>query len=518
MQRGSNESNTPVTQTMLKITPQRGLWRILATFLAISVTLPVQATPAMEKLFYVLKSKGSLTQDEYDMLIAAMRADEKVASPKSSPSESAPATGNIATRLAKTESKLESLENVITNTRGQVEDISKITDNTSPATMSKADLDVLLADKWYERLKLKGYMQFRGSSVLNENGGLLNVPNDPFANDVTTLGIRRGRLTLSGDITSHLYMYVQVDYFGTVTGSASGTGTNVNALQARDYYADISLDPGREYRVRLGLSKVPFGWSNMQSSQNRLATERPDAINSAVEGERDLGAFFYYSPYDVRERFKNLVKMGLRGSGDYGLLALGAYSGQGIGRSDGNAQTHFVARLAYPFEFSNGQFFEVGIAAYTGRFMPAVTGATAVPTRGVNDSRVGISAILYPQPFGLEAEWNWGEGPELNTATNRIDAKSLNGGYIQACYRHVFANSQELIPFVRWQYYNGGRKFAANAPHNNVNEVGLGLRYIPYPELEMSLMFNHGTRTNTNLAPYNAVSYEYIGLQAQVNF
>ncbi|MBM3773272.1 MAG: hypothetical protein FJW27_18680 [Acidimicrobiia bacterium] len=51
-----------------------------------------------------------------------------------------------------------------------------------------------------------------------------------------------------------------------------------------------SLDTQNAWRLRFGQSKVPFGSVNMQSSQNRAPLERPDALNSAVEGERDLGA------------------------------------------------------------------------------------------------------------------------------------------------------------------------------------------------------------------------------------
>ena len=99
-----------------------------------------------------------------------------------------------------------------------------------------------------------------------------------------------------------------------------------------------------------------------------------------------------------------------------------------------------------------------------------------------------------------------------------ISVASLSGGYVQANYRQVFSSQRELIPFVRWQTYNGGRKFATNAPKDNVNEIGFGFRYIPYPELELTAMYMHGNRTNTNIAPYNNTSYDYLGLQAQVNF
>ena len=498
----------------------RVLAALAAVIIALPPSLPLAASPAMEKLFFILKSKGSLTQDEYDMLVAAMRADEK-----SSPA--APASG-LSQRLATTESKIESLENVISNTRGQVEEISKITDNTSPATMSKAEIDVLLADKWYERLKLKGYVQNRLYSNLGDDDtpGATQA-NDPFIGDAMSYGIRRGRLTFSGDVTNHLYLYAQMDFFAGL--STANAGGRSYALQARDMYADISLDPAREFRARIGLSKVPYGWSNLQSSQNRLALERPDALNSAVEGERDMGAYLIWAPYEIRERFKNLVKMGLRGSGDYGVLNAGVYNGTGINNDDNNGKMHYIVHAAYPFEFDNGQFFEIGASFYTGNFRPgtAAMGALAAPTvaaNGVRDQRIAVNAILYPQPFGLEAEWTWGKGPQLSQDLLTITSQSLEGGYLQACYRHVFPNQSELIPFVRWQTFDGARKFATNAPKNRVSEVAFGLRYVPYPELEMTLMYSQGTRTNTTDNPagagprYRDVNVSYIGLQAQINF
>jgi hypothetical protein len=366
---------------------------------------------------------------------------------------------------------------------------------------------------------------------MRNDGADLNVPNDAIANDLSSFGLRRGRMVYSGDVTNHLYVYTQMDFFGSA-------GTSTQAVSARDYYADISLDSGREYRVRVGQSKVPFGWVNMQSSQNRLALERPDALNSAAEGERDIGAFFYWAPHEVRNRFKDLVKMGLRGSGDYGVLALGAYSGNGLNKADNNGASHYVARLAYPFEFDNGQFLELGIQGYTGQFLPGTaelkyskdgvkkqfSPTVLGNTRGVRDERVGVSAILYPQPFGIETEWNWGRGPVLSNDLRTISSGGLSGGYVQASYRHIFEDQQELIPFIRYQTFDGGRKFAANAPRNHVNEWAIGLRYIPYSELELSLMYSTGNRTNTSQtstgssSPYDQARVDYLGLQAQINF
>jgi hypothetical protein len=92
--------------------------------------------------------------------------------------------------------------------------------------------------------------------------------------------------------------------------------------------------------VRVGQSKPPFGFENLQSSQNRLALDRADALNSATPGERDLGAFFYYAPPEARRRSKHLVSSGLKGSGDYGVVGLGVYNGQGINQREGRRPSH----------------------------------------------------------------------------------------------------------------------------------------------------------------------------------
>lgn len=498
--------------------------RLSANLMAVTAALmlchDVEASPAMEKLFFILKQKGSITADEYDLLMETMRQEERSGSKKAA--VPAPvAQAGLDKRLNETEQKLDQIENAISTAKTQVEDLSRISDNTSPATLSKKDLDALLSDKWYERVKLRGYAQVRYIGMLGDEEPGIHQPSDALVSNTQSLGIRRGRLVLSGDVSDMVYVYMQADYMAAVGG--------VTALQARDVYADISLDPAREFRVRLGLSKVPYGFTNMQSSQNRYALERADAINSAVEGERDMGAYLIWAPYDIRNRFKDLVKMGLRGSGDYGVLNFGAFNGQGINNADRNGELHYIARAAWPFEFDNGQILEIGSSVYYGRYVPTAAaipgvGTPAFDSRGVRDTRVAINAILYPQPFGIEAEWNWGYGPQLSDDMRTITSQSLSGGFVQAVYRHVFPDQQELLPFLRWQNFDGARKFAANAPRNRVNEIAIGFEYIPYPELEITLMYAMGTRTNTTDNPavagprYRDVNYNYLGLQAQINF
>ncbi len=369
---------------------------------------------------------------------------------------------------------------------------------------------------WYDRLSLRGYGQIRYTTLLGENNTPdLVVPNDRSISEPETIILRRGRVTLSGDVTDHLYVYAQMDFAGSPGGD--------QAVQMRDYYGDLAFDGDKEFRLRFGLSKVPFSWVNMQSSQNRAALERPDALWSSQENERDFGAFFLWAPKAIRERFRDLVKSGRKGSGDYGVVAVGAYGGNGTNRSDNNGEVHTVARVTWPFELPNRQVLEVGMAGYTGHFKPttqAIGGVTpTVADRGVLDQRVGVNAVWYPQPFGLEAEWNWGRGPQLSSDTTKITDEYLQGGYVQASWLHT-GGSGTWFPFARWNYYDGARKFARNAPSDNVNELDLGVEWSPWPEVEFTAQYTHTFwRTDTSTAPFNqARADDRVGFQVQINF
>lgn len=394
-------------------------------------------------------------------------------------------------------------------------------------------LHSLMKDSWFEKLSIRGYLQVRSYSLLGKDDKAKNlaVPNDRFVKEAESIGIRRGRLILSGDATNHLYVYAQADFHGSVGPSGGDSG-----LQMRDYYGDISIDEKKEFRFRVGESKVPFGFVNLQSSQNRAPLERPDALNSACEGERDLGVYFLWAPEAKRKMFKELVSSGLKGTGDYGVLSAGAYSGQGLNRSDVNGDFHYIARASCPFELENGQVFEVGIQGYTGNFaVPKTEGyrmnnaAVAAPNRdtaGLTDRRAAATFVWYPQPLGFEAEWQVGEGPELNTGTNTIEVQSLSGGYAMVNYR-IKADGMEYLPFVRYSMYKGGRKFATNAPNSEVSELDVGLEFSPWKEVELTVQYTHTfDRYNTTDVgsgkrdAYNnlASGADRLGVQCQINF
>lgn len=373
------------------------------------------------------------------------------------------------------------------------------------------------ATKWSDRLAIRGYGQFRYTTLLNEdNSPNLNVPNDRSVNEAETLFLRRGRVILSGDVTDHLFVYAQLDFAGS-------TGAPDQSLQMRDFYGDIAFDADKEFRLRPGVSKVPFGWVNLQSSQNRGPIERPDALNSAVEGERDIGAYLYWAPKATRELLRDLVRSGRKGSGDYGVLGIGPYSGQGLNRSDANGDLHWVARASYPFELADKQVVELGVQGYLGDYVPSTAAIGGVTPRfasdGVRDERVAVTGVWYPQPFGLEAEWAWGNGPQLSDDGTQITSEYLQGGYVMASWLHK-DDAGTWFPFLRWNFFDGSRKFARNAPKSEVSEVDFGFEYSPWPEVEFTVMYTHTFwRTDTTTAPFDeARGDDRIAFQVQINF
>jgi hypothetical protein len=487
---------------------------------------------------------------------------------------------------------------------------------------------------WYDRMSIRGYTQVRYTNFLQNaqsyNDGVYWADNS--ARPRSNFLIRRMRLIFSGDVSEHLYVYIQPDFASTPPGgfsnaaafnsygsSSANAATTIAAYtnaansgtwnyyqpyanispwggqvgqysnatghftQLRDAYADIYFDHDKEFRVRAGQSKVPYGFTNMQSSQNRLTLDRPDALNTATRDERDLGLYFYYTPKEMRHLFRDLVKNNLKGSGDYGMFAFGVYNGQGANRVELNKDLHLVSRFTYPYVFESGQVVEASIQGYTGRvmpytaairpslgmatnqaglvtaqmntigsgFVPYVNGpgynnvgdwrlttwpynSTSSPTsssggfypacangcQGVQDSRVAISGIIYPQPFGVQSEWNWGVSPGLNGTQTAITKQNINGGYVLVNYKYEDKDYGlgTFFPYVQYQYFNGYSKYETNAPQNRVNEWDVGVEYQPLPEVEITASYNKSDRTNITAAPYRQFQTDTLRWQLQWNY
>ncbi|MCL7986970.1 OprO/OprP family phosphate-selective porin [Sphingobacterium sp. lm-10] len=367
---------------------------------------------------------------------------------------------------------------------------------------------------WYQAINMRGYVQARYNRLLETNPNLGCEQCDASWGEGGGFFLRRVRLIFSGQLNDRIYFYIQPDFASSAQGG-------LNYGQLRDAYFDLGLDAKNEFRLRIGQSKVPYGFENMQSSQNRLPLDRADGTNSALRNERDLGVFFYWAPQEKRRLFAELIAKGLKGSGDYGVFAFGVYNGQTANNPEGNKGMHVVSRFSYPMELGD-QIIEPGLQAYTGRFIISQNriseGISVDADRDYLDQRVAASFVLYPQPFGIQAEYNIGRGPEYNGLQQAIDTKSLAGGYVTLSYMTQFKN-QIFIPFTRLQQYKGGKKHEQDARSYDVKELELGVEWQPSRYFELVAMYTISSRRyEDQQLPNNLQRGNLLRLQAQLNF
>jgi hypothetical protein len=383
---------------------------------------------------------------------------------------------------------------------------------------------------WFDRLSIRGYAQFRINEVLWEDpdGAPPDYVDDGSVGLDKGFFIRRARIILSGDVSDHMYVYIQPDFANTPPGSQDSTFFG----QLRDCYCDLYFDTEKIHRLRVGQSKLPYGWENMQSSSNRIPLDRSDGLNSAGRNQRDLGVFYYYTPDFAQDLFKFVLDQGLKGSGNYGLFGLGVYNGQGGSIREENDNLHMVARLTYPFQFDDGQVMELGIQGYTGKYVvltspinpigipPAV--APFSNEDGYVDQRVAGTLVYYPQPLGFQTEWNVGRGPSLNNSQTAIVDKPLYGGYAMMMYRWKTDRIGTLFPFVRYHHYKGGYKTVRNAPNSLVDEWEFGLEWQFNPQMELTTQFTFTDRTNAEVQPTGTSYDQFMGtlfrMQFQMNY
>lgn len=369
------------------------------------------------------------------------------------------------------------------------------------------------AKPWFQNFNIRGYAQVRYNRLLETNPDLKCEQCDRSWGENGGFFLRRMRIIFSGQINKQVYFYIQPDF------ASAPSSSTLNFAQIRDAYFDVGVDKDNEFRFRIGQSKVPFGFENLQSSQNRLPLDRNDGLNSALSNERDIGVFFYWAPKEIRQRFSMLVRDGFKGSGDYGVFAFGAYNGQTPNRPDLNDELHVVARLSYPFVIGN-QIIEPSIQAYTGQFVVSAVSNGVTTTEDLNylDERAAVSIVLYPRPFGIQAEYNIGRGPEYNKQTNAIEESSLTGGYATLNYKIDFKN-QKLYPFLRYQYYDGGKKHELDARSYQVRELEIGLEWEPVEAFELVTMYTISSRRFEDaMKPNNDQSGSLLRIQAQLNF
>ena len=134
------------------------------------------------------------------------------------------------------------------------------------------------------------------------------------------------------------------------------------------------------------------------------------------------------------------------------------------------------------------------------------------------DERYAASLILYPKPFGIQAEYNIGKGPEYDATKDSIMTKDLKGGYVTLSYL-IKIKKQVIIPFVRGTVYEGGKKHELDARAHNVKEIEGGIEYQLFKNFEFTASFMYSERTTSDRTKENnQQSGSLLRLQAQLNF
>lgn len=365
--------------------------------------------------------------------------------------------------------------------------------------------------RWYERINVNGYAQFRYS--MRSQNNLTNQQGESFSNNNNgDFFYRRIRMVFQGQMSERISFFLQ--------GAYEGNGFQTSNAEMVDAYADYYLTKDKEHRFRAGLHRVPNSFDTYRSSSQRQELDRSEAIQTGAPGERDFGLAYYWSPKTAQERFATLTTYH-NGPGDYGVFGIMVYNGQGRNQVERNRDKHFGAKLAYPFELPNGRLLEAGVLAFTGIYNVQNVGAPNSTSGSrcekilehggceVQDQRVTAYVWTPPQPWGIMAEYTVGRGPERDSR-GVVSEQELHGGYVQANYTWRYSDIGQLTPYIRYSYYHGGMKnFQAAAANNTM--WNFGLVWEPDTHLRLVTEYSLHDRLDTTLLVANAPQAELYG-------
>ncbi len=374
------------------------------------------------------------------------------------------------------------------------------------AAAASAEQGMLTNPRWYERIRITGYVQFRYSMISNGKCDLSLTDTNACTNP-QEFYVRRIRMVFSGQVSERAFFYLQPAF----EGNGFNTGSSVNLV---DVFADYMLTKDRQNRLRFGMHRVLNSFDTFRTSGQRQELDRHESVQSGAAGERDLGISYYWTSPIAQQRFQTLTQYH-NGPGDYGNFGIQIMNGQGRNQAELNADKLIGVRLAHPFELPDGRLFEVGVHAFRNQFVasgvtqgPTGTAATrcdsAPKSTGCQklDERINAYFWLPPQPWGIMAEWTMGRGPQRDNQGILRD-QDLHGGYVQGNYTWRYSDIGLLTPYVRWGEYYGGNKNSSQAISYNTRNVNVGLVWEPdtHWRFVAEWLFKHGQNQQSNGGP-----------------
>lgn len=353
------------------------------------------------------------------------------------------------------------------------------------ALTQQAELQMAASPRWYERIRISGYVQMRyalnGNPMMDIPLGDKNATAKP-----QSFYFRRIRMPIQGQISDRLAFYLQPAF----EGDGYNTGNSVDLIDA---FGDFHITTNKQHRLRFGLQRTPNSFDTYRSSSQRQELDRAEAVQSGQPGERDLGISYMWTSQIAQQRFAQLATYH-NGPGDYGNFAIMVYNGQTRNKVEANADKHVGIRLAHPFELPNGRLVEVGAQAYRGMYVVGLSqGSTQVSNcpfaqhqYGSGDSKTGCQILderftgylwTPTQPWGFLAEYTVGRGPKRN-AQGVIEETHLYGFYVQPYYTWRYSDVGMLTGYFRYGEYRGGLK-TINGVDGRSNTVNVGLVWEP---------------------------------------
>src|SRR5690606_6410646 len=114
--------------------------------------------------------------------------------------------------------------------------------------------------------------------------------------------------------------------------------------------------------------------------------------------------------------------------------------------------------------------------------------------------------------------YNFGRGPEYHKFTNAIITQNLHGGYATLNYK-IDLENHTIYPFIRYQYYNGGKKHELDARSYEVKELENGVEWAPNKNFELVVMYTISERRFEDAQNKNNLQKgSLMRIQAQINF
>ena len=305
---------------------------------------------------------------------------------------------------------------------------------------------------------MRGYTQFRFSGGgIRARAPSLEIPADRSVNENESFVIRRGRFIMSGDVSEHLSA-VCAGRFQCLDRRRRLLAADARSLCGRDIF-DAK---GKAFRVRLGQSKVPYGWVNLQSSQNRAparASRRAELRRR--RRTRPAARLLMWAPAGGAATLSAIWSVwGSKGSGDYGVgggRRLYSRTGPESLGSERRSRTR-CARVVVSVQdwqaASSSSSACKATTANSSRRRRRITtgGATFTPTSPdetgtTRRARRRDGRAATRSRFGVEAEWTVGQRPraESTTIAASIQASRSTAATCRLDYRKRNKASASLV-------------------------------------------------------------------------